>query len=261
MTLCTRSLLAPLFSLLACGGSIGGMDGADGGPDTGGDGDEDSMVGISPSLFELAPGETISLQAVVLDGSGSPMPGATVTWSSSSSGAATVTSSGLVTAVGAGSVSITATWEQSSGISLGSIVAADAEPEPDPLPEPDPSCCDAGISNFCMLAPSTAGCPMTDPGGYCDPNGDGSYTEPGTDENWRTGREHYDAFCGYTAEPTGDCCRPDDADVTNFCHLPPDTAGCTMTARGGYCDPNRDADYTDGDWVHGYFHYQQICGG
>ncbi len=32
-----------------------------------------------------------------------------------------------------------------------------------------------------------------------------------------------------------------------------------MTSRGGYCDPNGDASYTDGDWVRGYNEYYAAC--
>lgn len=58
---------------------------------------------------------------------------------------------------------------------------------------PNPSCgCQAGMDNFCGYGPNTPGCPMTQPGGYCDFNGDGGYA----DGNWLQGYYHYQAVCG-----------------------------------------------------------------
>lgn len=45
----------------------------------------------------------------------------------------------------------------------------------------------------------------------------------------------------------------------NYCHHPPQTNGCPMTLPGGYCDPNGDGSYADGDWVRGYNEYQTYC--
>ncbi|PRQ05251.1 hypothetical protein [Enhygromyxa salina] len=47
------------------------------------------------------------------------------------------------------------------------------------------------FNNFCHHGPNTAGCPMTQPGGYCDPNGDGSYQ----DADWNLGFFDYAAQC------------------------------------------------------------------
>jgi hypothetical protein len=33
-----------------------------------------------------------------------------------------------------------------------------------------------------------------------------------------------------------------------------------MTQPGGYCDPNGDGSYDDGDWNMGWFDYQAQCG-
>jgi hypothetical protein len=101
---------------------------------------------------------------------------------------------------------------------------------------------------------------MTSPGGYCDPNGDGSFT----DADWTRGYTEYLAACGYgpavfPPTPAGSCqCT---GGVNNFCAYPPSTANCPMTAPGGYCDPNGDKSYTDGDWTRGYNEYQAACGG
>ena len=64
----------------------------------------------------------------------------------------------------------------------------------------------------------------------------------------------------------GDCgecpacpCKQGDPNFNNFCHWPPGTADCPMTAAGGYCDPNGDQSYDDADWVKGYSEYQASC--
>lgn len=57
---------------------------------------------------------------------------------------------------------------------------------------PYPNCpCSAGIDNYCLHAPSTAGCPMTYPGGYCDPNGNGSFD----DADWVRGYYEFQDYC------------------------------------------------------------------
>ncbi len=49
----------------------------------------------------------------------------------------------------------------------------------------------SGIDNYCHYAPRTTNCGMTWPGGYCDPNGDGSYS----DADWVRGYNEYHANC------------------------------------------------------------------
>ncbi|WP_152629594.1 hypothetical protein [Haliangium ochraceum] len=57
---------------------------------------------------------------------------------------------------------------------------------------PPPSCpCLSGVDNFCQYAPSTPNCPMTAPGGYCDPNGNGTFD----DADWVTGYYDYLGSC------------------------------------------------------------------
>lgn len=58
---------------------------------------------------------------------------------------------------------------------------------------PTPSCeCRTGVDNFCLYGPNIPGCPMTQPGGYCDPNGDGSFA----DADWVRGWNEYRSRCG-----------------------------------------------------------------
>lgn len=45
--------------------------------------------------------------------------------------------------------------------------------------------------NFCHALPGTAACPMTLPGGYCDKNGDKSYT----DADWVRGYDEFRTYC------------------------------------------------------------------
>jgi hypothetical protein len=121
------------------------------------------------------------------------------------------------------------------------------------------SCC-AG-DNLCANPPSTPGCPMTAPGGYCDPNGDGSFT----DADWGKGWQDYQAACTGSPQPN-DPPPPDDPPPAgcpctgdNRCANPPGTPGCPMTAPGGYCDPNGDGSFTDGDWVKGWSDHAAQC--
>lgn len=77
-----------------------------------------------------------------------------------------------------------------------------------------------------------------------------------------------DASCngGETcASCESDCCTPcpckpgNPPDFDNVCHWPPKTQGCPPTFPGGYCDPNGDGSYQDGDWNKGYYEYHDKC--
>jgi len=52
--------------------------------------------------------------------------------------------------------------------------------------------CLDGADNFCQYGPSYPGCTMTYPGGYCDPNGDGDFS----DADWARGYYEYLDACG-----------------------------------------------------------------
>ena len=62
---------------------------------------------------------------------------------------------------------------------------------PPPPPPPSPCACKGGVDNFCLYGPNVAGCAMTTPGGYCDPNGDGSFA----DADWVKGYDEYHQAC------------------------------------------------------------------
>ena len=72
-----------------------------------------NAVTLSPQLSSLTVGQTLTMTASVTDANGSPVPNATVTFSSGSPNVATVTSTGAltatVTAVGSGQAQITGT--------------------------------------------------------------------------------------------------------------------------------------------------------
>jgi len=67
------------------------------------------LVTPGPNVALSALGQTQQLTATVQDQNGDPLPNATVTWSSSATGVATVSAAGLVAAVTNGSATVTAT--------------------------------------------------------------------------------------------------------------------------------------------------------
>ncbi|HTE20912.1 MAG TPA: Ig-like domain-containing protein, partial [Armatimonadota bacterium] len=70
---------------------------------------------VSPDSASIPIGATQQFTATVLDLHGNPVASPTVTWSSSSTGVATVDGNGLATGVGAGQATITATSQAASG--------------------------------------------------------------------------------------------------------------------------------------------------
>lgn len=82
-----------------------------------------------------------------------------------------------------------------AGFQQGSICAATGQADtPDSPPPPPPSgtcACRTDVDNFCLYPAKAADCAMTQPGGYCDPNGDGSFN----DADWVRGYNEYHAAC------------------------------------------------------------------
>lgn len=79
----------------------------------------------------------------------------------------------------------------------------EGDPEPPPPPPPPPPECPCldmvpgvteEIDNFCFYGPNYPGCPMTEPGGYCDPDGDGNFYDEHGD--WVQGYYDYLDQCG-----------------------------------------------------------------
>ena len=111
--------------------------------------------------------------------------------------------------------------------------------------------CRTDTDNFCLYGP-TAACAMTQPGGYCDPDGNGDFG----DADWVRGWIDFHDRCADVPPGNGECTCRDDVD--NFC-LYGSTAGCAMTQAGGYCDPNGDGNFGDADWVRGWTEFHDRC--
>ena len=74
-----------------------------------------ASVNVTPPTATVIVGQTTTLAAQTLDGSGNVLTGRTVTWASSNTAIATVTQAGVVTGVAPGTATITATSEGKSG--------------------------------------------------------------------------------------------------------------------------------------------------
>jgi len=98
-------LTATLIAVLAAAGCAGSDT-----PGTGVIGPEPTVasVSITPPTLSLAPGATTRLAADARQANGASLPGAPVSWSTSSSSVATVATDGTVTAVAGGTATITA---------------------------------------------------------------------------------------------------------------------------------------------------------
>jgi uncharacterized protein YjdB len=107
-----------------------------------------AQVIVSPATVTLAIGGSATLSAQVLDQSGQPINGRTVTWRSSDDAIALVTSSGVVTAMAAGTATVTATSGSASGQAAITVNA----PTPPPPPPPPPPTTAASVT----LSPSSA---------------------------------------------------------------------------------------------------------
>ncbi|HJQ10494.1 MAG TPA: Ig-like domain-containing protein [Gemmatimonadaceae bacterium] len=76
-----------------------------------------ATVSVSPTTANLQVGGTVQLSAVTRDANNNVLTGRAISWSSAAASIATVSASGLVTAVGAGTVAITASSEGQTGSS------------------------------------------------------------------------------------------------------------------------------------------------
>jgi hypothetical protein len=107
-----------------------------------------------------------------------------------------------------------------------------APPPDDGAPPPDgavPGCpCVDGVDNYCFYpAAAHPGCAMVQPGGYCDPDGDG---DP-ADGDWNRGWYEYRDAC-VTACGDGTCDAP--AESCDAC--PADCGACPADCGNGTCD-------------------------
>jgi N-acetylneuraminic acid mutarotase len=116
-----------LCGLVSCGTEPTGIDDG-GGAGQGGGEQEVSRVDVTPSTQTiLGAGSTHQFSATARDASGSAVSGATISWSSSSTGVATITSGGLATATGIGTTTITASSSGISGTASLSVQEAPAQ--------------------------------------------------------------------------------------------------------------------------------------
>lgn len=86
-------------------------------------------VVLSASRSTLLVGDTVQLEAAILDANGAPVPGRRASWRSSSDAIATVGDSGSVIAVAPGTARITATVDDVAGM-FDITVSGDAGPRP-----------------------------------------------------------------------------------------------------------------------------------
>ncbi len=112
------SAVIALTGLTACSPSGGGILVPGAGPEA------VMAVMVSPSSATIEVGLTLQMTATLIDGVGSEVPGE-VSWASSSSSVASVSDEGLVRAVAAGAVTITATAGTFSRGATVTVVDAD----------------------------------------------------------------------------------------------------------------------------------------
>jgi len=96
-----------------------------------------ASVTVTPPSANINVGQTATLTAQTLDGTGGVLTGRAVTWSSNNTGIATVSQSGVVTGVAPGNATITATSEGKSGtaaITVSPIPVATVTVAPTTLP-------------------------------------------------------------------------------------------------------------------------------
>ncbi|UCF20661.1 MAG: Ig-like domain-containing protein, partial [Gemmatimonadota bacterium] len=89
-----------------------------------------AAVDVTPAAQTVGVGATVQLTATPEDDAGNPLPGRTVTWSSSDDGVATVSATGLVTGVALGAATITATSEGVSGTAAITVIPASVGVDP-----------------------------------------------------------------------------------------------------------------------------------
>src|SRR5437016_6081518 len=92
-----------------------------------------ASMSVSPASASVLPTQTVQLTVTTLDSTGAVLTGRTVTWSSSSTGVATVNGSGLVTGVAVGSATATAASEgrsTSSSVTVTTVPVASVTVSP-----------------------------------------------------------------------------------------------------------------------------------
>jgi uncharacterized protein YjdB len=95
-----------------------------------------ATVSVSPASSSILVGATVQLSATTRDSSNNVLTGRVVTWSSANAGIASVGSNGLVSAVSAGTIQVTATSEGKSGSATITVAAIPPPPLPGNSNEP-----------------------------------------------------------------------------------------------------------------------------
>ena len=137
---------------------------------------------VEPASVSLVLGGQEQLDAYLVDALGFRVESGPPVWGIDLPEIATLSADGQLTAMRPGVASIEAsigTFSKSASLSVADGDLAQC-------------CIDAGnVSGFCEAAPGTSACPMTLPGGYCDPNGDASFD----DADWVLGYYEYQGQC------------------------------------------------------------------
>ncbi|MGH7658123.1 MAG: Ig-like domain-containing protein, partial [Gemmatimonadales bacterium] len=117
---CARAMALSAILLSACGEGATGPDDGNGNPDLG-------AIVVSPQTATVVIADSVKLTAAVTDSNGQPISGI-VTWTSSNESRATVSSDGMVNALAAGSVTITASLAGLEGTSTISVTSTPTSP-------------------------------------------------------------------------------------------------------------------------------------
>lgn len=102
-----------------------------------------ASVTVTPGTASVTVGSTQQLIAATLDGSGTPLTGRAIAWTSSDTTKAKVSASGLVTAIAVGAVTISASSEGKSGVANLTILPA---PVATVTVSPNPASVNAGAT-------------------------------------------------------------------------------------------------------------------
>jgi hypothetical protein len=143
-------------------------------------------VQVYPSSFSIKEGTNRQLTANPVDANGNPIPGASVSWSSTNTSVATVSSSGLVTAQNLGSATIRAASGSKVGQSTVTVVEDDPPASSDPFYETSFENGMEGGNGFTWRASGSATVTSTNP---------------------RTGSKALEFVCG--PNPSGEDCWPE----------------------------------------------------
>lgn len=107
-------------------------------------------------------------------------------------------------------------------------------------------------------APTTGGEGTSTTGASSGTTAAGTSTGGSTSTTGGTSTTGAESSSGSTGEPLSPCpCEPAAAESLNFCGLSP--GACEATTPGGYCDPDGDGNFADGDWNLGWQEWTAKC--